>query len=85
MFIILLWSDGNISSLVRSSYLSILPDNNADIFAASLLTLSEMGILWAGHRWGRAKKIPPENLSQISYNDETWQSYTSVKEDQKNI
>ena len=37
--IILLWSDGNISSPVRYSYLSILPDDNADIFAASLLIL----------------------------------------------
>ena len=36
--IILLWSDGNISSAVRYSYLSIFPDNKADIFAASLLT-----------------------------------------------
>ena len=37
--IILLWSDGNISSLVRNSDLSILPDDNAGIFAASLLIL----------------------------------------------
>ena len=36
-YIILLWSDSNFSSLVRNSYLSILPDDNADIFAASLL------------------------------------------------
>ena len=37
--IILLWSDGNISSPVgySYSYLSILPENNADIFAVSLL------------------------------------------------
>ena len=35
--IILLWSEGNISSPVKYSYLSILPDDNADIFAASLL------------------------------------------------
>ena len=35
--IILLWSDGNISSLIRYSYLSILPDGNADVFAASQL------------------------------------------------
>ena len=35
--IILLWSDGNISSPVRYSYLSILPEDNADVFAASLL------------------------------------------------
>ena len=35
--IILLWSDGNISSPVRYSYLSVLSDDNGDIFAASLL------------------------------------------------
>ena len=35
--IILLWSDGNIYSPVRYSYLLNLPDDNADIFAASLL------------------------------------------------
>ena len=31
------WFDGNISSLVRYSYLLILPDDKADTFAASLL------------------------------------------------
>ena len=36
-FIILLWSDGNISSTVTYSYLSILPNDKAYIFAASLL------------------------------------------------
>ena len=35
--IILLSSDGNISSLARNSYLSILLDDYADIFPASLL------------------------------------------------
>ena len=34
--IICLWLEGNVSSPVRYSYLSILSDNNADIFAASL-------------------------------------------------
>ena len=39
--IILLWSEGNnTSSPVRYSYLSILFDDNADIFAAFLLILS---------------------------------------------
>ena len=33
--IICFWLDGNISSPVRYSYLSILPDDMADIFAAS--------------------------------------------------
>ena len=37
-FVVLLWSDGNISSAVRYSYLSILPEDNANIFVASLLT-----------------------------------------------
>ena len=40
-FIILLWSDGNISSPLRYSYLSILSASNADIFATSLLI-----VLW---------------------------------------
>ena len=35
--IILLWSNRNIYSPVWCSYLSIFPDDNADIFAASLL------------------------------------------------
>ena len=35
--IILLWSEGSISSHLKYSYYSILPDDNADIFAASLL------------------------------------------------
>ena len=35
--VILFWSDGNISSSVRYSYLVILPDGNANVFAASLL------------------------------------------------
>ena len=35
--IISLWLEENISSPVRYSYLSILPDDNATIFAASLL------------------------------------------------
>ena len=36
-FVILLWPGSNISSAARYSYLSILPEDNADIFAASLL------------------------------------------------
>ena len=46
--IILLWSDGNISSPVRYSYLLILPDDNADILTASLFILycSFLSIIW---------------------------------------
>ena len=36
--ITLFWPGGNIPSPVRYSYLSILPDDKADIFYASLLT-----------------------------------------------
>ena len=35
--IILLWSDDNVSSGVKYLHLSVLPDDKADIFAASLL------------------------------------------------
>ena len=28
---------------------------------------------------------PPKNLRHISYNDETWHSYTLPEEDQKNV
>ena len=38
-FIILLWLEGNVSSPIRYSYLSILSCDNADIFAASQLIL----------------------------------------------
>ena len=38
--ITLLWSEGSISSPVRYSYSSILPDDSGDIFAVSLLILS---------------------------------------------
>ena len=37
--VIYLLLEGNISSPVRYSYLSIFPEDNADIFAASLLIL----------------------------------------------
>ena len=51
-----------------------------------ILTLFRMGIFGAAHRWWGAKKVPPPlNLWQISYNDETWHSYTLPKEDSKNI
>ena len=34
--------------------------------------------------WGQ-KGLPPQNLRHISYNDQTWHSYTLPKEDPKNI
>ena len=34
---------------------------------------------------GGPKRLPPKNLSHISYNDKTWYSYTLPKEDPENI
>ena len=34
---------------------------------------------------GKKSPLPPENLLRISYNDETWHSYTLPKEDPKII
>ena len=42
------------------------------------LTLFRMGPFWAVHGCGAF-------LSHISYNDETWHSYTLPKENPKNI
>ena len=43
-----------------------------------------MVFLGAAHRWGQ-KDPPPQNLSHISYSDETWHNYTLSKDDPKNI
>ena len=45
-----------------------------------------MGFFGAAHGWGEwggQKGPPPQNLSHISHNDETWHSYTLPKEDPK--
>ena len=44
-----------------------------------------MGFFGVAYRLGSQKDPSPWNLSHISYNDETWYSYTLPKEDQKNI
>ena len=41
-----------------------------------VLTLFRMGNFGAAPGWGG----PPEDLSHISYNDETWHSYTLPKD-----
>ena len=43
-----------------------------------------MGFLGAAHRWG-GFLAPFLKSVIISYNDETWHSYTLPKEDQNNI
>ena len=47
-----------------------------------------MGFFGAAHgwgMWGEGGKKAPSAKSVISYNDETWYSYTFLKEDPKNI
>ena len=43
-----------------------------------------MGLFGAAQRWG-GERPPPENLSYIPYNDETWHSYTLPKEGPENM
>ena len=44
-----------------------------------------MSLFGAAQKWAEKgqKGPPPLNLSHISYNDETWYSYTLPKEDPK--
>ena len=44
-----------------------------------VLSLFRMGFFGAAHGLARGKAYPPQNLSHISYNNETWHSYTSTK------
>ena len=56
-------------------------------FLLKTLTLFRMGFFGAAHGWS-SPPPPKKNLSHISYNDETWHSYTSYtlpKNDPKNI
>ena len=48
------------------------------------LTLFRVAVFGAA-QGGEAKGPHPENLSHISYNNETWHNYTLPKEDPKNI
>ena len=56
-----------------------------------ILTLFKMGFFGAAHGWwgagggGEGEGQKGLNLSHISYNDETWNSYTLPKKDPKNI
>ena len=44
-----------------------------------------MGLFGAAHGLGGPKRSPSLDLSDKSYNDGTWQTYTLPKEDPKNI
>ena len=51
-----------------------------------LFTLFRMVFFVAAHGWGEGQKDPPpQNLSHISYNNETCCSYTLLREDPKDI
>ena len=52
----------------------------------TFLTLFRMGLFGAAHKWGGgAKRSPLSKICHISYNDETWHSYTLPKEDPKTV
>ena len=46
--------------------------------------MDRMGLFWGCSLLG-GKKPSPQNLSRLSYNDETWLSYTLPKENSKNL
>ena len=52
-----------------------------------MLTLLRMGYFGASHGWeglgAEQKGHRPQNVSHISYNDETWHSFTLCNEDLK--
>ena len=52
----------------------------------TILTLLTMGLFFeAAHGLWGTKRLPSLNMSYISYNDDTWYSYTLPKENRKNI
>ena len=51
---------------------------------AGVLTLFRMEFFGAAHAGG-GKAPPAKNLSDISYNNETWHTYILPKEDSKDI
>ena len=65
--IIWLWLKGNISSPVRDSYLSVLPDDNADGFAASLLVLycKAMSRISSKFFWDRKIRLCNGNKANV--------------------
>ena len=74
--------------------LSFLPRNMVITLDALMnnfcISPIQMNIFGAAHRWGEArgpKKPPPPPIKSvnISYNDETWRSFTLTKEDPKNV
>ena len=50
-----------------------------------VLTLFWMGLFGAAHGWGGGETALAKNLSDISYYNETWHTYTLPKEDPKNV
>ena len=49
------------------------------------ITLFSMGFFGAAREWRGAKRPPLPKIFHISYNDETWHSYTLPKENPKTI
>ena len=76
----------NVKTFVTKIFLFYSTNSELYISFFRPLHLFRMSIFRAAHGWGEGQKDPPSwNLSQISYNNETWHSYTLPKEDSKNI
>ena len=52
-------------------------------FRSRYLKPFRMDLFGVAHGWGRQKGSPTQNLSNKSYNDKTWHSYTLPKRDPK--
>ena len=60
--------------------------NDESLVNELLINPIENGLFGAAHGWGAKRPPPfPKILSHISYNDETWHSYTLPKKDPKNM
>ena len=72
----------------KKVFLEILQNSHENTcVGVSFLNLFRMDFFGAAQAWGGDQKAPapPYNLSHISCNDETWHSYTSSKDDRKNV
>ena len=63
--------------------------NSFDKYYIPRVEIKDLNLIQDGPFWGCSllggKKPSPQNLSRLSYNDETWQSYTLPKENPKNL
>ena len=71
-----------IIGMISKTSTALLSINIAEVIH---LTLFRMDLFGGAHEWGEGKKAPSLKPVHTSCNDETRHSYTSPKEDPKNI